>query len=62
MILEIIFISATISFLVLWFGMFLIKKGIIKSNKFMKDDDNNHVPDVVDETIDKVKSKIKKKK
>ena len=61
MILEIIFISLTISFLVLWFGMFFVKKGIIAPNKFMKDEDNNHVPDIVDDTIETVKEKIKKK-
>ena len=61
MILEIIFISLVISFLVMGFGIYLSKKGYIKENKFTKDDNNNHVPDIIEEEVSKIKKKISKK-
>ncbi len=61
MILEIIFISLVISFLVMGFGMFLAKKGYIKENKFTKDENNKHIPDIVEEKVKQVKKKITKK-
>ena len=61
MILEIIFISLVISFLVMGFGMFLAKKGYIKENKFTKDENNNHIPEIVEEKVKQVKKKITKK-
>ena len=55
-ILVIVFIAAA----VLISGMILDKKNIIKGNKFTKDENNNSIPDIVEDTIENVKKKIKK--